>query len=1486
MAALLTLEDLVVNEEVLSAEVDAEAEEDKGINPMSQVESIKAQELALALDKSETEIRALRASGDDIHTSAAKLKTEDYSYENILDQAYLDEKTVEETAEIINNRNDKGQDMALSEYMLMQSLTLNDNDINPHAHRTLTNMETFNRLMQKEFEANDQSGFSKVLSFLDVNVLREITIGAIENLTLRSNREGVDIREAFVGLKPDEFETWAKEYIAERKSEGVFSDESIWNLYKTANDSTYLGDDPRAPLNFLFGAFDVATLGYIKGLRSTTEALKGTTTLARDTSGKLASLVKTRRPIDAVAVVKGEPEAGKALAKSVENVGVQVDEVLAGRALPEELDLAKGPSARPSGVTFRQGSRKTTLMEKLEEYNRKGSFGEYIPRAVIDEIARETAEKIAVSVNDVVVNTRRVIDEGSDDYKVIVRLGKDGSGAPFRRKSDAEAIAARDPSLSVVRREEGRGWFIETEKRVDVLGLPSELPRFNKDGFVSDAINKVFGASSIRLGEKLGATFLQAEAGQALIGDLVKPYQKTIRAVKGKELENLSDFMTKLRDGDYSYYRQAPDRGSFEALYQHEYNKAPDKATVDAYEALMDINDTTWQIKSSDRLKKVVAEGGVLGQITDTFDAVVYRVDGQRIRVPENETILDVATGRSLTRDEVSANAAIFKVPDTFLDHLYVTNIKGTSVLERVDVMPYNVGGPRTNSEFRWFVGAVNNQRLASGNVIDTGFRTLLGSFGKQQAETAVSELNTIVKKAREFMDSQGVDTIADLKLPKKEFDEFGDLIRANNSWNKHVNDLDDLIKLSNDYGFKFRETFAFKARDEKVNLAEAGQDVASQGSTFGEVVGTRLNMKRGDTPLMEFGGKKAVNASPVTAISDQFGSEAFGYANRAATQNAIVGWVKLAETNPAIVTFPAGTPKSDFMTRFLNAEVTKSGKFNDLAAQLREQQDVIKRRINQPTLASEKWDVFTKSATEAIFEKTGKKLNFEGADPSSQLLKVGFYSKFGFFNPDQLVLQAFHSLTIAAISPISGSKALILAAPLRILTSPRLSEAAKKLAAERLVKTGLIDKEDLDGLLTYIKESGRDIIDTQIIELQAPQKFGSSSTFVGKAKETAGTFLDKSTIFFKEGESITRMTAIATAYLEHKAKRPNINPLSPEGRRLITNREQDLSFRMTTGSRSYIQSGFMRVPTQWLTFSFRALENIVVGRNFTGRERRRMAFVMGPMFGLTGLGAGKMAGYFTEHMGLDPDDPETVKVFNRIKYGFVDAFLSTMIGTETAYATRVAPADQIFETFKKLFSEDFMTVVGGPSAEISGDLLTAATRGISSMFAGRTQMAREDLNQVLRNLSTYDKIVKIRELIETGNYRSKTRKLAVGGLDPIPSALAVGFGATPAPVQNYYDYSEMVFKENASTKDFEKRLRDKANYATRLMIEGDVDDFNKGAKLWEEINDELWASNLTNQLKVSIQRRIAQGESIPEIYKNALRLGLRYDAEILQQQM
>jgi len=58
-----------------------------------------------------------------------------------------------------------------------------------------------------------------------------------------------------------------------------------------------------------------------------------------------------------------------------------------------------------------------------------------------------------------------------------------------------------------------------------------------------------------------------------------------------------------------------------------------------------------------------------------------------------------------------------------------------------------------------------------------------------------------------------------------------------------------------------------------------------------------------------------------------------------------------------------------------------------------------------------------------------------------------------------------------------------------------------------------------------------------------------------------------------------------------------------------------------------------------------------------------------------------------------------------------------------------------------------------------------------------------------------------------------------------------------------------------------------------------------RGTKLWEEISDQIWSSNYSNELKGQLQRGVVRVDSVPDIMRNAMRLGLEFDAELLNQQ-
>ena len=1432
-------------------------------------------DLSFALEIPTIDIESARDSGDEtLRVVAEGNARENYPLQEQIDQDYEDGVSPEEASERAADRIVREQDMTASEYIFNQSLVLANPDVNPYAARVVANTEIFDRLMAEKFDENEQGLFSKILTFLDVNILREMTVGSIENLTYRSNREGSDIQDAFLTLTPREFEDWAKDYIEERSNEGIFSEDSIWNLYKIVNDEQFLGNDPFGHFNAVMGAADAYGIGAI-GART------------------VKSLGSSRRAVDAIAEVAGEVEAGTALGRYVEREGIQTDKIMAGRAIVDEsLDPVAGASTlrRPSPVTYRNQARKPELFEKLEAINKSGHFGEYLPEATIRQLADEAADSILKGTSDVGIRLSRVIDEGSNDYKVRATFGKEGTGGAFPTREAAEKIASRDPALTVVKAadvpdaDETVGYFIQVEKRLDLTGAGDMAEVVQRADVVTNLLRNIQSGDTKNLGPRVGAKIMQAEAKISDIPALFKPYRKAVSSLRRTEQVNLRDFFERLRDGDLSYMRAAPDGISFKALYAEAYGQFPSDKVVRAYTAVLDVSDTAWHISSSARLKQVVNEGGEILELADDYVDLGYRTPLSSI--PDNELVLDVTSGMSMRPSEVSGDAIVFKVPDTFAEHLYVTGVRQARQPNKLDVMPYNVGGPRDNSDMRWFVGSATETTLASGNTVNSAFKTILGSFGQKQAKTAVRQLNNITREVKELLEAAAVRNLEDLNLTAKQTEEMNALIRRNNDWNPNITDFSDLLRVGAKHRFRFTEEFAAKARDEKITIKDAGTDPSlTKLGSFGDLVNSRINMRRRDTPLMNYGGGQAVNANPISAIADQFGSEVYKYANAAATKDAMEGWVKLARTTDA-VEFPAGIGADDYQGLIRGATVSTAGDSKDIVGQLLEQQNILLRRMGEHTRISRGWEKFTKTATESIFSGTGIKLDLTKTDVSSRLLQVGFYSKFGFFNPDQFLLQGLHSLVIVGASPIHGARALMLGAPVKMIAS--LPDDAARVAIKRAAATKIATEEELTNLVRYVKESGRANIDNQIVELQGAETYGSASNLLGRAAQSSRKVLDVSTLPFRAGESITRTTSMITAVLEHGSKRVGEDAFSSTGLRWIANREQDLSFRMTTSSKGAYSQGIARVPTQWLSYSFRALENITIGRDFTVSEKLGMAAVMGPLWGLTGMGLGNTAGFITEKMGFDPNDPEAVKFYNDIKYGLGDHLIGEYLGVDTAYAERVAPLGQLADVFSGLFEDSIVETLFGPSGSITNDIWSGLTRTLSSVQGQRWYIFNEDLEYTLRNISTADKVIKIRELIFTGQYQSRTNRTAAGtfeGDERMSAAGAVAFGAQIAAVNNWYDYNEIVREANQEYQGYRNEILELSRQALTDMTSSNPEDLQTGIQLYGQTIDYLGTLPLSNELKLSIQRSMVNSDQQMQIMRNAIRLGLPYEARIMEQQ-
>jgi len=69
-------------------------------------------------------------------------------------------------------------------------------------------------------------------------------------------------------------------------------------------------------------------------------------------------------------------------------------------------------------------------------------------------------------------------------------------------------------------------------------------------------------------------------------------------------------------------------------------------------------------------------------------------------------------------------------------------------------------------------------------------------------------------------------------------------------------------------------------------------------------------------------------------------------------------------------------------------------------------------------------------------------------------------------------------------------------------------------------------------------------------------------------------------------------------------------------------------------------------------------------------------------------------------------------------------------------------------------------------------------------------------------------------------------------------------------------------------------------------LTEGDKDDMVRGLKLRQEIQDEIFSSRLSSNLMLELQRSLINPDSVMNYFRNAIRLGLEFQTDMLTQQI
>lgn len=373
--------------------------------------------------------------------------------------------------------------------------------------------------------------------------------------------------------------------------------------------------------------------------------------------------------------------------------------------------------------------------------------------------------------------------------------------------------------------------------------------------------------------------------------------------------------------------------------------------------------------------------------------------------------------------------------------------------------------------------------------------------------------------------------------------------------------------------------------------------------------------------------------------------------------------------------------------------------------------------------------------------------------DPFTYARSIAFHSKLGLFNPVQLALQAQSWVHVAAI-----------AGP----------EMALKAAGDaiRMRQLSLTDDENI--IAHYARMSGRaDLFKESYTELKATGYYNVGGEVAWRDdvfepqlfKGPVGTFLEKGTFFFDEGERFVRLSAWNAAFYAWREANPG-KAIDNLTRNQILQRADLMSVNMTRASNAAWQNGLWSVPTQFLAFQARLAEQLLPGfsSRLTKAEKTRAFLTYSAVYGLP-VGAGAALGVYPFYEDIRQSALERgIQLDNKLLQvaheGMLSTLTSVISGKDYNINERFGPGGTTL--FKEVVKGEkpVMELLLGASGSIIGDMISSAepaTNALLSLFnKDVAPPTMEDFLEVLRNISTVNNAFKAWYMYNQGRYFTK----------------------------------------------------------------------------------------------------------------------------------
>jgi hypothetical protein len=1358
-----------------------------------------------------------------------------------------EQESIEDAAVRLENESSKGSELVtLGDFFDNSFQAMKNPNLTEAENRASIKYQlTVEKLQDAIADNAARTGLGTVVNWFDRYILRQIPIGAFEDLTLKSTGVNVEFARAISGdMSVQDYELFLDTRIDEYLEQGILFGDNPFALQDLLAAATRLGNDDNAIGDAILGAVDIFPLAgaTLRGGVRTVSSI--------DKSRKLAKIINDMGKSPTASTRTGALAGPEAATEVAENIAKRTDE-------PENL-ATMGPSmadpvsdnapVRPLGAAAVDNDVASEVARDAYQYV-ANALGEIYDKEALGAYITRKVEAIQAKLNKGIINQ----DIDYTTGKLSVVMGNPRTGMPVTKRT-ATRYAEDVPEATVVPIDEANNkWAIQIDEVIELDDFVDSSKFENSWQFTTDSkanflnrvagvtqkvFTKVFGnpySAGVNLRDNASLTNLvnRAESGAVRLTQISAPMIEKMGKVSGKDFEKIGDIIARLQSGDAASTRTWFTDDQFIDLWKADNNgRMPSQKVLDAYRASVNLSDFNYIVRATELVKTMQRAG--YRRISVVVGGEPRFLAGKKLDDIEDDALfIDARSGATFTKADYDGPLAnIFEIDMDVNGVKYVVDTDLVKPLEIEDAMGYNAGGPRINPSATEFVVLLDE----TGKPINV----VLSASSPKTSNLAAQQMDTLFVAAK-------ADNLTD------------DIVQANNKWNTSLETRADVLRWfeENNINVKGKKPqFVSKGRDENVFTGVNASVFVPKGSL--EDFFTFTN-KRNDKPLTHFGnGAATVNDNPLRGILNQTNtvnrSLAFSKYNDAAQVSLGMKIKQIADPNSS---------NKDYRSYYNNIESwLPKDSSNEVIRKIYERKRITDLRLGGEGLGDMVVTRLADDASNLIYDLTGKKFN--PGNPTHFLTNYGFKSTF-LGDPFQTFLQSVQSVPIVVMAGLDdGLSGMVMAS--NLLKSLKLEGKPLDIFLDRFANYyGYTKQESSDLRQLFIDMARYEVDPSNLVEgFQTNSRPSARST--SKTLRIAGNTVNKAwektnnagMYFFNKGEQITRVTAFGAAARKWGKANKGKSFLSEEARVWISNKEQAYSLNMTNMSRAQIQQGILRVPTQFYSFMLRAFEGIFVGKDLTPSERMKLAVMMGPFWGTTGIGISNAAptveainSYLPEDFQIEPGSD----VYRLIKNGPVDALFAWGGGEEspeTSLASRVGLGDGVMSTLRNYRDSSFIEQLSGAGGGKTGDTLVDFSKALGAIFRGDPIKIDEEVLDLFRNFKFVDNSAKAIGMVVKKAYISKSG----GEVDFKFNNLDILFTSLGIPleeVQQVYDSRSIIYNKQKVFRAYSKEIS--------KMVDG----------YWRAIND--MDSDLANQYMKSIHMSVDTMTGLPPEQLDKLRL-------------